>query len=76
MPNVKVKIPPGLIISEPKAPVSEVTVCATAPWFLQHTVDPAAMFTFCGVNAKSVIVTTVAPDGQSGPEAEDRNSGT
>ena len=65
--NVYVKMSPGLSMSEPKAPVSEVTVCAEGPLFCQHTVVPGATFTFCGVKAKSEMVTTVAPAGQLGP---------
>jgi hypothetical protein len=61
-----VKTSPGSSISEPKRPVSEVTVCATVPAFVQQTVVPGAMFTFCGLNEKSWIVTTVAPAGQVG----------
>ena len=34
---------------------------ATVPWFLQHTVVPGAMLTFCGVNANSVIVDDARP---------------
>jgi hypothetical protein len=66
--NVYVKISPGSSISEPKRPVSEVTVWATVPWFRQHTVVPGEMLTFCGVKANSVISTTLAPAGQVGPE--------
>jgi hypothetical protein len=46
--NAYEKVSPGLRV-ESKSPVSEVTVWAMAPLFVQHTVVPGGTLSDCGL---------------------------
>ena len=59
---------PGLSVPESNPPgVSDVTVWATWPLFVQQTVPPVGMFTVCGSKKLSKMSTSTEPTGQAGP---------
>ena len=47
--KVKENESPGSMNPESKTPVSEVAVCMTWPWFVQHTVVPTGTLTVAGL---------------------------
>ena len=58
-------------IPESKSPVSEVTVWANAPVFVQHTVAPGGTFRVIGVKEYSEMLTPIEPAGHVAAGAAD-----